>query len=82
MKDDIDEENEKMINNKHEDDKNIEDIKDNIKDTKKKIDENLSKEEKKLESQLNSFKDYINKLKNMSKEEFIKDTLRFVKYDE
>jgi len=78
MKDDIDEENEKMINNKHEDDKDIEDIK----DTKKKIDENLSKEEKKLESQLNSFKDYINKLKNMSKEEFIKDTLRFVKYDE
>ena len=75
MKDDIDEENEKMINNKHEDDKDI-------KDTKKKIDENLSKKEKKLESQLNSFKDYINRLKNMSKEEFIKDTLRFVKYDE
>ena len=82
MKDDIDEENEKLINNKHEDDKKKEDIKDKIKDTKKKIDENLSKEEKKLESQLNSFKDYINRLKNMSKEEFIKDTLRFVKYDE
>ena len=32
--------------------------------------------------QFNNFKNYIQKLKNMSKDEFINDTLKFIKNDE
>ena len=49
-----------------------------------KIKQNSNNEEQKLleenwQYQFNNFKNYIQKLKNMSKDEFIKDTLRFIK---
>ena len=71
----------KAVNNKVEEKKNFENFSDN---EGLKIKQNNNNEEQKLieenwQYQFNNFKNYIQKLKNMSKDEFIKDTLRFIK---
>ena len=71
----------KAVNNKIEEKKNCENVSD---DEGLKIKQNSNNEEQKLleenwQYQFNNFKNYIQKLKNMSKDEFIKDTLRFIK---
>ena len=71
----------KAVNNKIEEKKNCENVSD---DEGLKMKQNSNNEEQKLleenwQYQFNNFKNYIQKLKNMSKDEFIKDTLRFIK---
>ena len=66
------EEKNDLINNVKIEDKN---------DTNKKIEEE-EKKEKDLENRFNNFKNYIQKMKNMSKNEFINDTLRSINLEE
>ena len=78
------EENVKTLNNKIEDKKafdgNLTNKMFKIKKIKIGDDERLMEES--WEFKFNNFKNYIQKLKNMSKDEFIKDTLKFIKYSE
>ena len=71
----------KAVNNKIEEKKNFENISNNEGLMIKQI--NNDEEKKLLEEnwqcQFNNFKNYIQKLKNMSQDEFIKDTLKFIK---
>ena len=55
--------------------------------TERLMEKNIDEKEEKLleenlEYQLNNFKNNIKRLKNMSKDEFIKDTLKFIKSSE
>ena len=67
-------EEKKMGENNNEKEKNISEIKKDKKEEKEKI------REKKFDSKFNNFKKYIQKLKNMTKDEFVDDTLKFIKY--
>ena len=49
-----------------------------IKKIKMEEDERLNEED--WQNRLNAFKNYIQRLKSMTKDEFIKDTLKFIKY--
>ena len=72
IKESLIEEKNDLINNVKIEDKN---------DTNKKIEEE-EKKEKDLENRFNNFKNYIQKMKNMSKNEFINDTLRSINLEE
>ena len=67
-------EEKKIGENNNEKEKNISEIKKDKKEEKEKI------REKKFDSKFNDFKKYIQKLKNMTKDEFVDDTLKFIKY--
>ena len=67
-------EEKKIGENNIEKEKNISEIKKDKKEEKEKI------REKKFDSKFNDFKKYIQKLKNMTKDEFVDDTLKFIKY--
>jgi hypothetical protein len=66
------EEKVKLINNRPEEKK--------LKLKKIQMEENERLIEEEWQNKLNDFKKYIQRLKNMSKDEFIKDTLKFIKY--
>jgi len=67
------EDNLKAINNKFSEN-NL------IKINKIKIEENEDLKEEEWQNKINNFKNYIQRLKNLSKEEFIKDTFKYIKY--
>ena len=75
----------KTIYNKFKDKKTV---KDNVNDKDiDNMDKNKKEEKEKLVEEnwkfkFNNFKSYIQKLKNMSKDEFVNDTLKFIKNDE
>lgn len=81
LKDDISEEN-TVIN--QEEIKVNENDKNNMENKKIKITKHTDEEknliEKEWENKFNNFKKYVQKLKNMSKDEFLDDTLKFIKY--
>ena len=66
------EEQVKLINNR------LEEKKLKIKKIQMEEDERLNEQE--WQNKLNNFKNYIQRLKSMTKDEFIKDTLKFIKY--
>ena len=76
------EEKSKTKNNQTEEIKIVEykEKKDDIKQKKSKEKEEEKLMEEDWEFRFNNFKNYIQKLKNMSKDEFVNDTLKFIKY--
>ena len=56
--------------------------KNNSEQKKAKKEEKEKIKEEKFDFKFNNFKNYIQKLKNMSKDEFVDDTLKFIKYQE